>query len=62
MPCAYSTAELRQIINLIWQDRLDISGAVSEKTYLGRVNDVFERFRKKINNPIRILVSPEKKR
>jgi len=28
---------------------------------LDRINEAFERFRKKIGNPIRILVSPEKK-
>lgn len=58
---AYSTAELGQIVNLICQGRLDISAAVSEKTSLDRINEAFDRFRKKIGNPIRILVSPEKK-
>jgi D-arabinose 1-dehydrogenase-like Zn-dependent alcohol dehydrogenase len=56
---AYSTAELGQIVNLISEGRLDISAAVSEKNSLDRINEAFDRFRKKIGNPIRILVSPE---
>ncbi|MFQ6065923.1 MAG: zinc-binding dehydrogenase [bacterium] len=56
---AYSTAELRQIVNLVSQGRLDVSAAVSERTSLDRINEAFDRFRKKMGNPVRILVFPE---
>jgi len=55
---AYSTAELQRIVNLVSEGRLDISAAVSEKTSLDRINEAFDRFREKIGNPVRILVSP----
>jgi len=47
------------MVNLISEGRLDISAAVSEKTSLDRINEAFDRLRKKIGNPVRILISPE---
>jgi Zn-dependent alcohol dehydrogenase len=48
----------QQLVDLIRDGRLDLSGSVSEIMPLENVLEALDRLENKINNPIRIVIKP----
>ena len=54
----YSKRHLERVIALMASGRLDVSGSISDRLPLDRMNEGIERLRSKDGSPVRILVTP----
>jgi len=55
----YSKRHLEQVIALMASGRLDVSGSISDRLPLDRVNEGIDRLRSKDGSPVRLLVTPQ---
>ncbi len=53
----FNNVEIRQLIELTVQHRLHLSDSVTETIKLEEINEAVERIRKKIGNPVRIVIT-----
>jgi len=54
----FSRRDLREVVELVVSERLDLSGSVTEVLPLARINEALEHLEKRVRDPVRIVVVP----